>query len=460
VIYTDALTANGIGHDIYDVDAMGRKAPDQLGVLSHYDAVIWYTGDDAITREPGWGPGNASRLAMDEILEVREFLNEGGRVFYTGKFAGHQYATGHGTQLYDPTAANAQCTADPAVGARCLSLHGSGDTMNDVLEYWLGAYLLNEDAGANPDTGNLYGVLGIADPFTGEDWSFNGADSAQNQNHSASFIPTSAILDPATFPQFTSWAAAKYDRPGGPFDPHTGEHYMYSQIGDVSYKRLTRTISVPAGGATLSFWTSYNTEGAWDHVAVEAHTVGQDDWTTLPDTNGHTSQDTGDSCPAGWRELHPHLDHYQTLNADQTCSPSGTTGAWHAASGNSSGWQQWSVDLGAFAGSQVEVSIAYISDWAVQGLGTFVDDVEVSTGEGTTSFETEADPMDGWTVTGPPPGSSPNPNNFHRITAAGFPEAAVVATPTSLYAGFGFEGISDAATRNAVMGRVIKHLLG
>jgi len=458
--YTDALTANGVGHDVYDVDAMGRKAPDQLGVLSHYDAVIWYTGDDAITREPGWGPGNASRLAMDEILEVREYLNEGGRVFYTGKFAGHQYATGHGTQLYDPTAANAQCFADPAVQARCLPLPGSGDSMNDVLEYWLGAYLLNEDAGTNPDTGNLYDVLGVADPFTGEDWSFNGADSAQNQNHSASFIPTSAILDPATFPQFTSWSAAKYDRPGGPFDPHTGEHYMYSQIGDVSYKRLTRTIDVPAGGATLSFWTSYNTEEHWDFVAVEAHTVGQDDWTTLPDTNGHTSQDTGDSCPAGWRELHPHLDHYQTLNADETCSPTGTTGAWHAASGNSSGWQQWSVDLGAFAGSQVEVSIAYVSDWAVQGLGTFVDDIEVSTGEGTTSFETDADPMDGWTVTGPPAGSSPNPNNFTRITAAGFPEAAVVATPTSLYAGFGFEGISDAAIRNEVMGRVIKHLLG
>ena len=33
--------------------------PDHLGVLSHYDAVIWYTGDDVITREPGWGPGNA-----------------------------------------------------------------------------------------------------------------------------------------------------------------------------------------------------------------------------------------------------------------------------------------------------------------------------------------------------------------------------------------------------------------
>ncbi len=77
--YPDALAANGIGYDVYDVDARGRKAPDRLGVLSHYDAVVWYTGNDIITREPGWAGGNASRLAMDELLEVRDYLNEGGR---------------------------------------------------------------------------------------------------------------------------------------------------------------------------------------------------------------------------------------------------------------------------------------------------------------------------------------------------------------------------------------------
>ena len=80
--------------DVYDVDAHGRTAPDNLGVLSHYDAVVWYTGDDVVTREPGWGPGNASRLAMQELLEVRDFVNEGGRVLYTGQRAGQQYTTG------------------------------------------------------------------------------------------------------------------------------------------------------------------------------------------------------------------------------------------------------------------------------------------------------------------------------------------------------------------------------
>ena len=58
--YLDALAANGIQADVYDVDANGRTAPDDLGVLSHYKAVIWYTGDDIVTREPGWAAGNAS----------------------------------------------------------------------------------------------------------------------------------------------------------------------------------------------------------------------------------------------------------------------------------------------------------------------------------------------------------------------------------------------------------------
>ena len=326
--YTDALEANGIPYDVYDVDANGRRAPDALGVLAHYDAVIWYTGDDVITREPGWTPGNASRLAMEELLEVRDYLNEGGRLLYTGKYAGHQYATGHGNQLYDPFQ-NQQCSSfpEPVRDARCRPLAGSGDSVNDVIEYWLGAGLINEAAGTDAK-GNTFDVFGTGTgtPFAGQTWSFGGGQSAKNQDHSASFITTSGLLPVSEYPQFASYVAAKYDRPGGPFDPHSGSYYVYSQIADVSYKRLTRTISVPAGGATASFWTSYNTEPAWDHVFVEAHTVGADDWTTLPDLNGHTSQDTGESCPAGWRELHPFLDHYQTRTVSgdtATCSPTG-----------------------------------------------------------------------------------------------------------------------------------------
>ena len=456
-MYAAALSANGIRFDVYDVDARGRKAPDDLGVLSHYDAVVWYTGNDAITREVTQGAGNVSRLANDEFLEVRAFLNEGGRLLYTGAFAGHQAAQGHGNQRFDAYA-NLPCTG--AVSARCIPFGGSGDGVNDFLQYWLGAYLVNEGAGFDEDF-NIFDVLGVGDPLSGDSFGVDGT----NQFDTASFITTSGILPADEFPQFESWVAGRYDRPGGPFSPHTGSKYAYSQIADVAYKRLTREIAVPAGGATMSFWVSADTEHDWDYMFVEARTAGGDDWTTLEDANGHTSQSTGPddpngaSCPAGWHDLHPHLAHYQTFDGVGACTPTGTTGEWWAFSGNSGGWQQWEVDLSEWAGKTVEVSIAYATDWSVQNLGVFLDDIVVSTGTGTTSFEDDGDPMDGWAVTGPAEGSAPNSNNWVRTDAAGFPEAAVVATPDSVYMGFGFEAIDGEDTRAHVLGDLVDYLL-
>ena len=474
--YTDALTANGVAFDVYDVDARGRVAPDNLGVLSHYDAVVWYTGDDIVTRELGWAAGNASRLAMQELLEVRDFINEGGRVLYTGNRAGQQYTPGLGTQLYDPFE-NRQCRADPAIQARCLALSGSGDSQGDPIQYWFGATITTVGGGIDPASDTPFEVDGIDTPFDGLTWGFNGPDSAQNQDSISSFIATGDFLqvtDPGgSFPQFESWPAAEYlSGLAGPFDPHTGQSFMWSQQADEAYKRLTRTITVPAGGATLSFWTSFNLELDFDYLIVEAHGVGQDNWTTLPDNNGHTSSDlsTDQSCTGGWSNpadeanvLHPFLTRYQTFDpATGQCSSTGTTGAWNAANGSSSGWQQFQVDIPASLGSQVEISITSLSDWGLQQFpGVFIDDIVVSTGEGTTSFEDDS--MGGWTVPGAPQDpegiEGPNRNDWVRRGGLGIKEGAVVATPDTVYMGHGIEGITGAATRNQVMGRAIGYLL-
>ena len=455
--YLEALEANSTEADVYDVDARGRTAPDALGVLSHYDAAIWYTGDDAVTRTAGRGAGNVDRLALDEMYEFRAFMNEGGKVMYTGDQAGMQYSGATvGTQLYDPQGEIA-CNPLPAGidTRRCLRLRGSGDNVNDVLQYWFGGYLQIPGDG-HDEAGSVYDVAGIDDPFAGAAWAMNGTDSADNQDATSSFISTSGILPVDDYPQFDSWPSARWDKPGGPFNPHTGDQYVYSQIADVSYKRLTRTVTVPAGGGTLDFWTSFDTEVDWDYVFVEAHTPNVADWTTLPDINGHTTQATGESCAEGWRELHPQLDHYQTLDeATGTCTPTGSTGTWHAASGNSAGWQDWSVDLGKWAGGPVEVSITYASDWGTQNLGTFVDDVTLPDGT-SQSFESG---LEGWTVAGAPPGSAANGNDWIVTDATGFPVGAAITTPRSLLMGFGFEGIATPAERNEVMGRALDHLL-
>jgi hypothetical protein len=203
--------------------------------------------------------------------------------------------------------------------------------------------------------------------------------------------------------------------------PHSGTQLAISGQADNSYKRLMRTIAVPSSGGSLSFWVTRDTEFPWDFFFVEAHTLGADDWTTLPDVNGHSSQDTGNSCPDGWGGIHAFLAHYQTNNGDGTCSPVGTTGAWNAATGKSDGYEQWQVDLAGYAGKSVEISLSYASDYSVQRPGVFVDDVVSSTGAGSTSFEADGDVLDGWTVPGPPAGDPANDTDWIAATAAAEP---------------------------------------
>jgi Peptidase family M1 domain/Peptidase M1 N-terminal domain/Immune inhibitor A-like, MAM domain len=243
-------------------------------------------------------------------------------------------------------------------------------------------------------------------------------------------VPMASYLTTATIGEFAInaykkkgirfWDAVDPDLYEPPAAPRTGSQFAISQRAEPSYKRLQRTIAVPAGGADMTFWVTRDTETNWDFLFVEAHTAGQDDWTTLPDVNGHTSGDTGFVCPF-WFDLHPFLEHYQTAEADGSCSPSGTTGEWNAVSGRSEGYEQWRVDLSAYAGKNVVVSISYASDDFFQYQGVFVDDIVVSAGAGTTSFENDGNTMDGWTVPGPPAGSPPNDNDWIVGTAADTP---------------------------------------
>lgn len=125
----------------------------------------------------------------------------------------------------------------------------------------------------------------------------------------------------------------------------------------------------------------------------------------------------------------------------------------------SSGWQDWNVDLTPYAGKQVEISITYVSDWGTQGLGVFVDDVKVTANGATlteTSFETD---LGGWVVTGPAEGSAANGNDWIRTQIA-FDEGAGVTTRDTVYVGFGAEGLTTQAMRNALIRRSMKHLLG
>jgi hypothetical protein len=452
--YQDAVAASGRTFDVYDVDANDRTSPDHLGVLGHYDTVVWYEGNDLVTRSPDRGPGNVSRLAVDNTLNMRQYLNEGGNLLYAGQWAGAAVNGVAGGQFYDPVA-DEPCVVggvpSPVFG-RCLLWADK----NDFLQYYLGGFAYNSDGGTDPETGNPFPLEATDTPYTGGGpWTFNGADSAQNHVHTASFLTTSSVLPKDEYPQFTSDGRANWDRGGAggsPFEPFEGDWYVYSDQASVTYKRLMRSFTVPGTGGDMTFRFSYDTEVDWDFVFVEIHDVAADTWVTAPDQNSHTSSDTGLSCPEGWFELHPWLEQYQGSD----CSGSGG----NANSGRSAGWEEWSIDLDPYAGRDIEISISYASDWAVQGLGAFVDNVQLP-GEAVESFEGD---LGAWTVPGPPPGSDPNPNDWFRSQSLGFEEGAIVSqTPTTadfatLYFGFGLEGVDGAAARADLMGRSLDFL--
>src|SRR6185436_14574785 len=101
------------------------------------------------------------------------------------------------------------------------------------------------------------------------------------------------------------------------------------------------------------------------------------------------------------------------------------------------------------------------SDWATQGLGVWVDDVQVP-GAPLTDFENG---LDGWTFGDPTQiGSDVNALDWTLATDVGFTEGAMTSmTPgdakfRTLYFGFGFENVAGTDERNEMMDLALDYL--
>ena len=340
---------------VYDVDAKSRVAPHPLGVLSHFDAVVWYSGKDVIPRDPTQGPGTASKLAHDEIVSIRDFINEGGRVFASGENLPYAHMNGY---PYPPGPTAPVPLTD------------------DVFQYYFGTYRYQ----AGLDIDKFAGLL--VQPFGSLfDFADFTPDTLGDTANPSQILHTSSFLDRATYPDFASAPFAKYQLVGKQREePIEGSFQAYASHDDEAWKRLTRTIDVPAGSTTFDFQASWDVEQDYDFVIVEVHTVGQDNWTTLPEVGGHAVQTLG-SCEIAWNSVHPFVDHYQTFDpVAGTCVPTAPGGgAWWGLTGDSAGWDQLHYDLSAYAGQQVELSISYVTDFAVSGIiGVQVDDVQLT----------------------------------------------------------------------------------
>jgi hypothetical protein len=456
--YEDALTDLGIDYDLYDVDAEARKAPDELGILSHYSAVIWYTGNDLLTRSPGQPAGTGvARLANDMILSVRDYINDGGKLLHTGQYAGVQAINAfpfnvRGEPPFCPPEGTARA-------ADCIPLS------DDFLQYYLGAFRHIDVAGVpfdgpDPDAASALDLQLSGGQFGNTEFGLNGNDSAENQEHVSSLLTTSSVLPADEYPLFASEQAVEVDGRPASFDPVSGQFYAVAESDDEGWQRLRRTIDLTDDqSGNVSFQISYDTEALYDYVIVEARTVGQNDWTTLPDLNGNTTTDPGEACLIDWQSIHPFVKRYQTYNPKtKKCSSTGTTGEWNGATGSSGGYQEWSIDLSDYAGSQVEISISYVQDFAVSNLGVFLDDVVVTEDSDETTIDFESD-LGGFTAGPPPNGSGPGTQRmWERSESLGFVDGPGVATEDSVYWGFGFEGVTDRATRAEVLGDTLSYL--
>ena len=201
-----ALSANGVEADTYDVDAHDRVAPDPLGVLSHYEAVVWSTNEEQRTDSVTILPGGVARLANQEMLAARAFLNEGGRLLYMGRDAGRPYADG---ARYDPVA-DGPCVPEPpgpgVQGYQVETAHDCKYLSSEFFQYWLGAYEHATAGGSS--AGQISAVDGVRVPFEGLSWSFSGSGIAPGRNAAAYAASGEAIG--AAYPGVAGRTAARY----------------------------------------------------------------------------------------------------------------------------------------------------------------------------------------------------------------------------------------------------------
>ena len=290
--YKKALDDAGIGYDVYDVDANGRTAPSALGVLCTTTRSSGTRARTSTSASPGSPAAPVSKLFDDEILAVAR-LHERGRKgsSSTGKFA----LQGAWDQfLYNPLGAPPNSSARPTRRRATRCGHPAGQKFNcvavsnDFMQYWLGAYL---PIGAAADTDSA-SALPFLEQAPVRLAGVRPQRRGQREEPGQRLLIPDDVLDPQAgeYPQFESEPGDQVRSPAG-LRSADGCSYMFSQTGDATYKRLAKTVDLTGKtSGKLEFKTSYDTEPDWDFLVVEAHTVGQDDWTTLPDANGHTSQ--------------------------------------------------------------------------------------------------------------------------------------------------------------------------
>jgi immune inhibitor A len=235
-------------------------------------------------------------------------------------------------------------TAQPLNGITgfdaALAEIGAGRTFEVLFAEWLAANYLDGVPGG--DARYSYATLDVARPALAATYdSYPVAEELSVQQFGADYILLRGEQDLRV--RFSGVMAA----PLLGLTPHSEHTFWWSNRADESLTTLARAFDLSGvEGATLTYWAWHDIEEDYDYATIEASADGGASWQVL-------------RTPSG-------------TDAD----PHGNNPSW-GYTGSSGGWIQEAVDLSPYAGGQVLVRFAYLTDGIVTGQGFALDDVAI-----------------------------------------------------------------------------------
>ena len=238
--------------------------------------------------------------------------------------------------------------AQPLNGAAgfdaALAELGADLTFEDLFAAWLAANALDSNPGTSPPHYG-YATLDLEPPALAANYEgYPITTEASVQQFGADYILLHGDTDLTI--QFTGATTTPLlDVPA-----HSGRTTWWSNRADESLTTLTRAFDLSeVEQATLTYWTWYDIEPSYDYATVAVSTDGGERWQTLSTPVGTDANPHGNN--PGW----------------------GYTGR----SGDPPGWIQEKVDLSPYAGGEVLVRFAYLTDEAITGAGFVLNDIAI-----------------------------------------------------------------------------------
>lgn len=136
-------------------------------------------------------------------------------------------------------------------------------------------------------------------------------------------------------------------------DPENeGNDVFWGGVGSLGDKFMIKPLDLSGvQGAELTFDTWYDIEESWDYGFVQVSTDGGETWTSLANDNTRDDLDPN---------AHPKV----------VANVPGFTGT-------SGGWTRETFDLSAYDGQDILLAFRYVTDWAAEEAGWYVDNVRV-----------------------------------------------------------------------------------